>query len=160
MYRLDVGGWCLGSHLSHDTTGKESVCVHLHLVLIKMLCFPSAASVFKSLCCPSCPLLPIIAQTNQILPPLLRCHCVEYLVGRLGEKKNRLFTFFKSKIMCLCYSTKSSFPLLADWAAGWRCGHETSRQSCPVSHSTDTTNHTDLQRVGDLTTTYRRMFVH
>lgn len=48
----------------------------------------------------------------------------------------------------LCCSTKSSVPLLTDGAAGWRSRHETSHQSSPVSHSPDTSDHTNVQRVG------------
>lgn len=66
--------------------------------------------------------------------------------GRLWLKKYMQLS--ESTIMCLCCSTKSSFPLLTDGAAGWRSRHETSRQSSPVSHSSDTSDHTNIKQVG------------
>lgn len=49
--------------------------------------------------------------------------------------------------MCFCHSTKSRFSLLADGAAAWSCRRETSHQSGPVSHSSDASDHTNIQRV-------------
>lgn len=90
----------------------------------------------------------ITAQTNTPSQHLiLTCCQVLLLWGVIVSCNQRDKDSFISVIVCLCCSTKSSFALLTDWAAGWRSRLETGCQSGPVSDSSDTTHHTDLQRV-------------
>lgn len=145
----------IGSLPWHDTPGKETdLCVHLCLGHDHLLCFPASVS-FLAL-----PPVPCVLRNHKddhsadkhtrlrpTLDPLASpaASFLQYwgvIVSSISGD-----TWVKSAIMCLCCSTKSGFPLLTDRAAGWRSRHETGRQSGPVSHSSDTSDHTDLQWV-------------